>query len=115
VVVEGSDERALKRGPGHIPGTSLPGEGINMAIAGHRDTSFRPLRFIRRDDTIKVIAQEHEYQYRIVSTEIVGPEDTRVLYPEAHETLTLITCYPFTFVGAAPKRFVVRAQCENCP
>jgi sortase A len=115
VVVEGSGERELTLGPGHIPGTSFPGEGGNVGVAGHRDTFFRPLRRIRRDDTIQMIDHEREYRYKVVSTEIVGPDDVHVLYPGGHETLTLVTCYPFDFVGAAPKRFIVRAGCANCP
>ncbi len=115
IVVEGAEQRELKLGPGHIPGTSLPGDGGNVGIAGHRDTFFRPLRHISRNDTINVNTNGHEYRYTVVSTEIVGPNDIRVLYPAGHETLTLVTCYPFDFVGAAPKRFIVRANCANCP
>jgi sortase A len=114
IVVEGAEERELKLGPGHIRGTSLPGEGGNVGVAGHRDTVFRPLRFIRGDDTIKLITHEREYQYKVVSTEIVGPDDIQVLYPTGHETLTLVTCYPFQFVGPAPRRFIVRADCADC-
>jgi sortase A len=114
IVVEGAEERELKLGPGHIPGTSLPGGGGNVGMAGHRDTFFRPLRLIRKDDAIKVITHQQEYRYKVVSTKIVAPEDVQVLYPAGHETLTLVTCYPFDFVGAAPKRFIVRADCTNC-
>ena len=110
IVLEGAEERELKLGPGHIRGTSLPGDGGNIGVAGHRDTFFRPLRLIRRNDTIKVMVQAREYEYRVSSTEIVGPDDIQVLYPTGHETLTLVTCYPFDFVGAAPKRFIVRAE-----
>ncbi len=114
VVIEGAEERELKLGPGHIKGTPFPGGGGNIGIAGHRDTVFRPLRFIRINDPINVIAHQQEYQYRVVSTQIVGPRDVQVLYPTGRETLTLVTCYPFDFVGAAPKRFIVRAECVNC-
>jgi LPXTG-site transpeptidase (sortase) family protein len=112
--VEGAGQHELKLGPGHIRTTALPGEGGNVGIAGHRDTFFRPLRFIRRGDTIELITYEREREYRVVSTEIVNPTDTRVLLPTSRETLTLVTCYPFTFIGAAPKRFIVRADCANC-
>lgn len=115
VVVEGAGERELKLGPGHIRGTALPGEGGNVGLAGHRDTFFRPLRFTRNDDTIQVTTREREYLYKVVSTEIVEPDDVQVLYPTGHETLTLVTCYPFDFVGPAPKRFVVRADCVDGP
>jgi sortase A len=114
IVVEGTQERELKLGPGHIPGTSLPGGGGNVGVAGHRDTFFRPLRLIRKDDTIQMITHEREYHYKVVSTEIVGPDDVQVLYSTQHEILTLVTCYPFEFVGPAPKRFIVRADCLDC-
>jgi sortase A len=114
IVLEGAEERELKLGPGHIPGTPLPGKSGNVGVAGHRDTVFRPLRSVRISDTISVSTQQREYQYKVVSTEIVGPKDVRVLYPTGHETLTLVTCYPFNFVGAAPQRFIVHADCTNC-
>jgi sortase A len=114
VVVEGAEERELRLGPGHIPGTSLPGNGGNVAVAGHRDTFFRPLRLIRRDDTITVTTHDRDYQYKVVSMEIVRPDEVQVLRPVGHETLTLVTCYPFDFVGPAPKRFIVRADCAGC-
>jgi len=114
IVLEGTDERELKLGPGHIRGTSLPGGGGNVGVAGHRDTFFRPLRLIRKDDTIQVITHEREYHYKVVSTEVVSPGDIQVLYSTQHETLTLVTCYPFEFVGPAPKRFIVRAACLDC-
>jgi sortase A len=114
VVVEGAGERELRLGPGHIRGTSLPGDGGNVGIAGHRDTFFRPLRFIRRNDTIKVTTHDQIRRYEVISTEIVSPDETRVLRPTGRETLTLVTCYPFNFVGSAPKRFIVRAVCSDC-
>jgi len=114
VVVEGAGEHELKLGPGHVRGTSLPGDGGNVGVAGHRDTFFRPLRLIGKNDTIQMTTHDREYLYKVVSTEIVRPEDVRVLYPTGREVLTLITCYPFDFVGAAPKRFIVRAECVNC-
>ena len=114
VVLEGAEERELKLGPGHIYGTSLPGDGGNVGIAGHRDTFFRPLRHIRKDDTIQLATREQEYHYQVVSTRIVTPEDVQVLQPLEQETLTLVTCYPFDFVGPAPKRFIVRADCVDC-
>ena len=110
IVVEGAEKRELDLAPGHIPGTSFPGETGNVAIAGHRDTFFRPLRFIRKNDTIAMTTLRGEYAYRVVSTEVVGPDRVQVLYPAKTETLTLITCYPFNFVGPAPRRFVVKAE-----
>jgi sortase A len=110
MVVEGAGERDLELAVGHIPGTSLPGEAGNAGIAGHRDTFFRPLRFIRKNDDISVTTSSGEYRYRVVSTEIVKPDDVRVLYPSKTEMLTLVTCYPFNFVGPAPRRFIIRAE-----
>lgn len=114
LVIEGADESELKLGAGHIPGTSLPGDGGNIGVAGHRDTFFRPLRQIRKDDNIQVKTHDREYAYTVVSTEIVGPDDVHVLAPLGHEALTLVTCYPFNFIGSAPKRFIVRADCTDC-
>jgi sortase A len=114
IVLEGTDERELKLGPGHIAGTSLPGDGGNVGVAGHRDTFFRPLRLIKEDDTIHLTTHDRAYQYRVVSTKIVEPNEVQVLQPIGQETLTLVTCYPFDFVGPAPKRFIVRADCLDC-
>jgi sortase A len=110
IVVEGADARVLRRAAGHVPGTALPGQAGNTAITGHRDTFFRPLRKIRRDDLIRVTTLQGEFLYRVVSTGIVDPEDTGVLDADDGQVLTLITCYPFYFVGAAPQRFIVRAE-----
>jgi sortase A len=110
MVVEGVEEGDLKRATGHIPGTALPGEPGNVGIAGHRDTFFRPLRSIQRNDIITVSALQGAYRYRVVSTKVVMPEDIQVLYSTGHDTLTLVTCFPFDYVGSAPKRFIVRAD-----
>jgi sortase A len=91
----------------------LPGDGGNVGIAGHRDTFFRPLRFIRAGDEINLISDAEEYRYHVVSTEVVEPGNVRVLYPTGQETLTLVTCYPFNFLGAAPKRFIIQATSVN--
>lgn len=115
VVVEGAERQMLKLGPGHVRGTALPGEGGNVALAGHRDTFFRPLRFARKGDLVDLITAQGEYRYRVLWTKIVAPDDTWVLDSTGRETVTLITCYPFDFVGPAPKRFVVRAECAECP
>jgi sortase A len=110
MVVEGTDERDLKRAAGHIPGTALPGEPGNVGIAAHRDTFFRPLREIQPHDKITLDTLEGKYDYRVLSTEIVSPDDVRVLYPTGRDSLTLVTCFPFYYVGSAPKRFIVRAE-----
>jgi sortase A len=110
IVVEGVDRRTLRRSVGHIPGTALPGRPGNVGISGHRDTFFRPLRNIRQDDIITLTTLLGEYRYRVVSTKVVSPSDVDVLDPSENEILTLVTCYPFYFVGPAPDRFIVRAE-----
>lgn len=110
IVAEGTGEATLRRAGGHIAGTALPGHPGNIGIAGHRDTLFRPLRNIRQDDVITVTTLQGEYQYRVVSTKIVSPTDVTVLTSDRQEILTLVTCYPFYFVGPAPDRFIVRAE-----
>jgi sortase A len=110
MILEGTDDRTLRRAVGHIPGTPLPGQPGNVAIAGHRDTFFRALRNVRQDDEINLMTLEGSYRYRVESISVVGPEDTQVLDNSGGDILTLVTCYPFYFVGPAPRRFIVRAQ-----
>jgi sortase A len=114
VVVEGAGKPELELGPGHIQGTALPGTSGNVGIAGHRDTFFRPLRRIRVDDSIEIVTNGRRYRYQVAFTKIVNPTDVRDLYPTGRDALTLVTCYPFTFVGSAPQRFIVRANCIDC-
>jgi sortase A len=109
MVREGADERTLSRAVGHIPGTALPGNVGNVGLAGHRDTFFRALRNIRADDTIELETTAGTYRYIVKSTRIVTPRDVSVLEASGGETLTLVTCYPFYYVGSAPKRFIVHA------
>jgi sortase A len=110
ILIEGISTKTLRRAVGHIPGTPLPGEPGNVGISGHRDTFFRPLRNIRRSDVITLTTLRGEYRYRVLSTKVVGPRDVAVLNPSRNEILTLVTCYPFYFVGPAPDRFIVRAE-----
>jgi sortase A len=110
MVVEGVDEGDLNRAAGHIPGTAFPGQAGNVGIAAHRDTFFRALRNVKADDTISLQTLRGTYRYRVVSTTIVNPDDVRVLDPTGGSTLTLVTCYPFYYIGAAPRRFIVHAQ-----
>jgi len=109
MVVEGVAVRDLERAAGHIPGTALPGQHGNVGIAAHRDTYFRPLAGIHTGDRMTVQTVDGLYAYRVVSTQIVRPEDAQVLYPTSRDSLTLVTCYPFYYVGPAPMRFIVRA------
>jgi sortase A len=110
MIAEGTDGRTLRRAVGHIPGTALPGRQGNVAIAGHRDTFFRGLRNIHKDDEITLTTLDGYYRYRVDFTQVVQPEDIAVLDHSDDAILTLVTCYPFNFVGAAPKRFIVRAH-----
>ena len=110
MILEGTDARTLRRAVGHIPGTPLPGQPGNVAITGHRDTFFRPLRNIREDDEIKLTTLSGSFQYRVDSIKVVEPENMQVLASSEDAILTLVTCYPFYFVGPAPKRFIVRAH-----
>ena len=110
IVVEGDDGKILRRAAGHVPGTALPGQAGNVGITAHRDTFFRPLRNIRLEDVITLTTLQGEYRYRVVSTEVVTPNDVAVLDPTGGDILTLVTCHPFYFVGAAPNRFIVRAE-----
>ena len=109
MVLEGVDAGTLQRGVGHIPGTSLPGPAGNVGLAGHRDTFFRLLKDIRTGDEIRMTTPEGTYAYRVRASEVVEPRDTWVLANTEGPTLTLVTCYPFSYIGPAPKRFVVQA------
>lgn len=110
MILEGVDQRTLRRAVGHIPGTALPGEQGNVAIAGHRDTFFRSLRDIRQDAEITLTTLHGSYRYRVESTRVVEPKAIEVLADTGDAILTLVTCYPFDFIGPAPKRFIVRAH-----
>jgi len=107
VVVEGTGKPTLRRAAGHIEGTALPGQLGDVGIAAHRDTFFRPLRNIQDEDIITLVTVRGEYRYHVVSTKIVSPSDVAVLNSDGHEILTLVTCYPFNFIGAAAERFIV--------
>ena len=109
-VIEGDDEATLKRAAGHLPDTALPWELGNTAIAGHRDGLFRPLKDIKVGDEIRFRSSRDEFRYRVTGTAIVEPDDVSVLQPRGAASLTLITCYPFYYVGNAPNRFIVRAE-----
>jgi len=110
MIEEGDNGRTLRQAVGHLPGTALPGQQGNVVLAGHRDTFFRPLRNIRKGDEITLTTLNGPYRYRVDSTQVVSPKDIEVLGRSACPILTLVTCYPFYFVGPAPKRFIVRAS-----
>jgi sortase A len=111
MVREGIDGHTLNLAIGHIPSTALPGRPGNIGLAAHRDTLFRALKNVRQDDEIRLSTLNREYTYRVVWYKVVKPTAVDVLQPVAgQETLTLVTCYPFYFVGNAPRRFIVRAR-----
>jgi len=109
IVLEGVGSRTLRRGIGHIPGTGFPSPAANVGIAGHRDTFFRPLKDIQKDNVIQLRTPEGTFRYQVDWTRIVQPEEAQVL-DDPGPALTLVTCYPFYYVGSAPKRFIVRAR-----
>jgi len=115
VVREGAGEDTLDVALGHIPGTALPGQPGNAGVAGHRDTLFRGLRNIAKDDSIDFQTPAGSYRYKVESTRIVKPDNVSVLNPSQHSELTLVTCYPFYYVGSAPDRFIVKARLVDTP
>ena len=108
-VLSGTDDHTLDRAVGHIEDTAQPGADGNSGIAGHRDGFFRGLKDIIPGDVIELDTLQGKDVYRVERTWIVNPEDVSVLDPTSAPALTLVTCYPFYFVGSAPKRFIVRA------
>jgi sortase A len=110
MVREGTDTGTLQLAVGHIASTALPWQDGNVCLAAHRDTLFRPLRDIHKSDLIRFDTAKGTYMYRVESTQIVGPQDVEVLRASHEPELTLVTCYPFNFVGSAPDRFIVRAR-----
>ena len=110
IIRAGSDARTLRLAVGHISGTAYPGEPGNIGLAGHRDTFFRRLRNIRVNDEIRIVTPDETYTFKVEDTSVVKPRDTWVLNSTPTPVLTLVTCYPFTYVGSAPNRFIVRAS-----
>ena len=109
-VMSDYDPASLKRGVGHIQGTAMPGGLGTLGLAGHRDTFFRPLQHIAHSMDIRVTDASGTYHYLVDSTEVVTPDQVQVLDILNQPKLTLITCYPFDFIGQAPKRFIVHAH-----
>jgi sortase A len=109
VNVEG-DDASVKVAVGHLPDTPLPWDSGNTALAAHRDTYFRPLKHIKAGDIVRLSTPRGRFDYRVRETMVVSPEDVSVLDPTDRPTVTLITCYRFSYVGHAPQRFIVRAE-----
>jgi sortase A len=110
MVAQGDSASVLQRAVGHLAGTALPGEPGNVVLAGHRDTFFRPLKQVRVGDVISLTTRGGDFEYLVESTAVVPPSAVDVLQPTRTRTLTLITCFPFAYIGAAPDRFIVRAR-----
>lgn len=109
-ILEGDDDRTLQIASGHLPETPLPWDAGNAAIAGHRDTLFRPLKDVRVGDEIQLLTRHGAFRYRVRQLLIVDPDAVWILGPWDHVDLTLVTCYPFSYIGSAPQRFVVQAE-----
>jgi sortase A len=108
-VLEGTGDATLERGAGHIEDTPFPGQPGNIGVAGHRDTTFRPVRHLRTGDPLELTTRDGVYRYLITKTFIVDPTDVYVLDPGEQPMLTLVTCYPFEYIGHAPRRYIIQA------
>lgn len=114
-IYEGVGKEALKKGIGHIPSTPIPGQKSNSVLAGHRDTFFRGLDRLKIGDALIVTIANDSFIYKIKKIRIVDKDDKTVIVPKPRSTLTLTTCYPFTFIGPAPQRYIVEAQLITKP
>jgi sortase A len=112
-VLEGTDDLTLNRGVGHIPGTGRLGDGGNIGIAGHRDGFFRVLKDVGPGDKIELVTASRKDIYTVDQIVLVRPNDVSVLQPRSNRSLTLVTCYPFYFIGSAPQRYIVQASIRN--
>ena len=110
IIAEGTHSRTLDRAVGHIENTAYPGRAGNVGLAGHRDSHFRGLGRVRPNDLVRVTTPRGTFDYRVQWAKVVSPKRVEVLKPAPRPSLTLVTCYPFNYVGEAPKRFVVRAR-----
>lgn len=113
MVFQGVEESALVAGAGHVPGTPSPGGDGNVVIAAHRDTYFRKLSGIVPGDRVRIATTHGVYEYVVDFSATVNPEDTQVMESRGRNELTLITCFPFYFVGNAPQRFIVHAHAHR--
>lgn len=110
MVAQGNSASVLRRAVGHLEGTALPGQPGNVVLAGHRDTFFRPLKRARAGDAITLKTRTGDFEYLVEWTAVVRPTDLEVIESTNQPSLTLITCFPFSYVGPAPDRFIVRAR-----
>jgi sortase A len=110
VIFEGTSESVLRKGVGRLPGSALPADSGNVVLAAHRDTFFRSLKDVRKDDALILETPAGTFHYVVRTTKVVRPDAVEVLKPTSAPTVTLITCYPFGYLGRAPDRFIVRAE-----
>lgn len=110
VVLEGTGDSILRRAVGHFPGTRLPWQPGTVGLAAHRDSFFRNLEHVARGDLVRLVTEHGTTSYEVTGTQVVEPQDVEVLRDRGTPGLTLVTCYPFRYVGAAPRRFVVMAR-----
>jgi sortase A len=110
MVREGIDTTTLLKAVGHLPSSALPGSEGNLVLLGHRDTFFRPLRNIARGDSIYIRTREHSFTYQVESLEVVAPDSVSLAQSDSGPMATLITCFPFEYIGHASRRFLVRAR-----
>jgi len=108
-VLQGTDDKTLEKSVGHVEGTALLGEPGNIGLAGHRNTHFRKIEWIRLGDEIVITSQDGTFRYRVNYLKMHKPQDVDVLDPSHGSAVTLITCFPFEYVGSAPLRYIVRA------
>lgn len=109
MIREGIDDDTLRKAAGHLPSSALPGEPGNLVLLGHRDTFFRPLRGIQRGDSLTIRTKTGQFTYVVDSLEVTGPDSIKI-EQSAEPVATLITCFPFKYIGSAPRRFVVHAR-----
>ncbi len=114
-IYQGIREETLKKGIGHIPYTPLPGEKSNSILAGHRDTFFRNLDQLKIGDVLIIRRSNQSYIYKVKKIRIVDKDDKTVIIPKPRSTLTLITCFPFTFIGSAPERYIIESELISKP
>jgi len=112
-VIEGTRPKDLLKAPGHLEGSALPGESENCILAGHRDLHFRRLGELRPGDRVELFSEGKVFTYEVESHRVISPSQRQVLQPGHDPILTLITCYPFGFVGPAPERYVVIARLDS--
>ena len=109
MITEGVDDDTLSHAVGHFPESSTPETVGTVALAGHRDTFFRGLAHVRQNDLIELQTAYGKYRYRVIRTAVVGPQHVELVQPSSKSDLTLVTCFPFHYIGPAPQRFVVQA------